>query len=119
MSKEHADYLSDEEIAAEIQQLAKDIKAGKKSEDELEREAYFTAPERAEEVALMLDRMRFVEELHRLRQESGLTQKELAERIGTRQSYITALENGRKNATFDTLARYARACGKTLKLSFL
>ena len=117
MSKDHADYLTDEQIAAEIAELK--AHPEKLREESDERAAYYTAPERVEETALMLDRMRFVEELHRLRQESGLTQKELAERIGTRQSYITALENGRKNATFDTLARYARACGKTLKLSFL
>ena len=119
MSKEHADYLSDEEINAEIQQIAKDIKAGKKSDDELERDAYFTAPEHAEETALMLERMRLVEKLCAIRKAAGLTQKQLAEKLGTTQSYITALEKGRKNATFETLFKFVHACGKTLKFSML
>ena len=42
--------------------------------------------------------------------------KELAEKLGTNQTYIAALERGRKNITFSTLARYAAACGKKVAL---
>ena len=45
--------------------------------------------------------------------------KELAERLGTKQTYIAALERGRKNITFSTLARYARACGKKVAVTLL
>ena len=50
---------------------------------------------------------------------AGLTQKELAERLGTKQTYIAALERGKKNITFSTLARYARACGKKVAVTLL
>ncbi|MBR3506500.1 MAG: helix-turn-helix transcriptional regulator, partial [Lentisphaeria bacterium] len=37
-------------------------------------------------------------------------------RMGTSQTYIAAVEHGKKNITFSTLARYARACGKKVAL---
>jgi len=48
----------------------------------------------------------FVSELLRdARKEAKLTQKELAERIGTKKSYISRIENGRANITVETLFR--------------
>lgn len=41
----------------------------------------------------------------------GLTQAELAERLGTSQSAISAWERGRENLRVDTLAKLLRACG--------
>ena len=116
MSKDHAEYRTDEQIAAEIEEMRRDIEAGKISEDEAERDAYFTDPANAEEIEAMFARMAIVEELYKARQEAGLTQKELAERMGTRQTYIAAVERGRKNITFATLAKYAAACGKKVAL---
>ncbi len=46
-----------------------------------------------------------------------LTQKELAETLGTKASVISAYENGRIDPTVGTLERIVRACGMTLKLS--
>ena len=117
MSKDHADYLTDEQLAAEIAELK--AHPEKLREESDERTAYFTAPERAAETALMLERMRLVEKLYAIRKEAGLTLKQLAEKLGTTQSYITALEKGRKNATFETLFRFVYACGKKLKISML
>ena len=45
-----------------------------------------------------------------------MVEKELARRMGTSQTYIAAVEHGKKNITFSTLARYARACGKKVAL---
>ena len=61
----------------------------------------------------------FGEKLKFERQQAGMTQKELAERLGTKQTYIAALERGKKNITFSTLARYARACGKKVAVTLL
>ena len=40
----------------------------------------------------------------------------MARRMRTKQSYIAAVERGRKNITFSTLAKYARVCGKKIAL---
>ena len=57
--------------------------------------------------------------MYKARHEAGLTQQELAGRLGTRQAYIAALESGRRNITFVTLAKYAAACGKKVAVDFL
>ena len=116
MSKDHAEYRTDEQIIAEIEEIKRDIAEGKISEDEAERNAYFTDPANAAAIAEQFARMELVEALYKARQEAGLTQRELAEKMGTNQTYIAALECGRKNVTFSTLAKYAAACGKKIAL---
>ena len=117
--KDHADYATDEEIAAELSEILERAKAGIPSEDELERDAYFNDPANADEIAVMFARMELVETLYKARHEAGLTQKELAKRLGTNQTYIAAVERGRKNITFSTLSKYARACGKKVSITLL
>ena len=116
MKKDHAAYLTDEQIIAEIDEIMRDIKAGKISEDEAERNAYFTDPANAEEIKEMFARMELVEAMYKARHEAGLTQQQLADKLGTNRSYIAALERGRKNITVATLAKYAAACGKKVAL---
>jgi len=116
MSKDHAEYRTDEQIAAEIDEMMRDIKAGKISEDEAERDAYFTDPANAEEVRELFARMEIIEALYKARQEAGLTQQQLADKMGTNRTYIAAVERGRKNISFSTLAKYAAACGKKVAL---
>jgi transcriptional regulator with XRE-family HTH domain len=48
------------------------------------------------------------------RRRAGLTQAELASRIGTTQSAVARLENDRAACSFERLARIARACGLEL-----
>ncbi len=57
--------------------------------------------------------------IYDLRIEAGLSQRELAEKMGTTQSVISRLEEGggAKNR-IDTLARVATALGRHLVLSF-
>jgi DNA-binding XRE family transcriptional regulator len=45
------------------------------------------------------------------RLKAGLTQKELAKKIGTRQSVISNLEGGQANPTLGTLRKVAKALG--------
>ena len=52
------------------------------------------------------------------RGELGLTQKELAERIGTSHSAISRLESGQHRASITTLERVGEALGLRLVVSF-
>lgn len=116
MKKKRQEDWTEEEIAADIAAIAARDAAGIPDEDEVARDAYFTDPANAEEVNAMFERFRLREELYKARREAKLTQKELARRMGTSQTYIAAVEHGKKNIMFSTLARYARACGKKVAL---
>lgn len=50
--------------------------------------------------------------------ETGMTQRQLAEKTGIRQSNISRIENGTSSPTVDTLARIAAGMGKKLKIEF-
>jgi len=57
-------------------------------------------------------------EIIKLRLEQGLSQKDLAEKVGTRQSAISRLESGEYNPSIEFLNKVANALGKELNLSF-
>lgn len=50
---------------------------------------------------------------------AGMTQKDLAEKSGIRQSNISRIENGNCVPTLSTLMALAKALGKKLSISFL
>lgn len=52
------------------------------------------------------------------RKEVGLSQKELAERMGTTQAIISRFESGNYNPSLDLLQRMATCMGKQLHISF-
>lgn len=52
------------------------------------------------------------------RAEAGLTQAELAERMGTTQSAIARMEGGKGRPSTTTLAKVAKATGTRLRVSF-
>ncbi len=56
----------------------------------------------------------FRELAHRLRTDAGLTQSELAERMGTTQSAIARMEGGGSRPSFETLEKLAAAVGADL-----
>lgn len=58
-----------------------------------------------------------IETLMQKRIEKGLTQKQIAEKIGTRQSAISRLESGSYNPTLSFLQKIADALGARLQLS--
>ena len=53
------------------------------------------------------------------RQHAHLTQRDLAERVGTSQSAIAKLEQGATNPTVDTLARCVAAAGFALRIELV
>lgn len=57
------------------------------------------------------DRGRMVRELAEQRQAAGLSQTEVAARMGTSQSAVARLESGTANVRASTLERYAAAVG--------
>ena len=58
-------------------------------------------------------------ELIRARLERNMTQAELAEKSGIRQSNISRIENGNAIPRLDTLKALAVAMGKNLKISMI
>jgi transcriptional regulator with XRE-family HTH domain len=52
------------------------------------------------------------------RARAGLSQAELAARMQTSQSYVARLESGRVRPSSDALARFAKATGTQLRISF-
>jgi transcriptional regulator with XRE-family HTH domain len=60
----------------------------------------------------------FREMVYRLRSEAGLTQAQLAERMGTTQSAIARMEGGGSRPTLETLEKLATAVGNELVVGF-
>ena len=56
--------------------------------------------------------------LRKLRREAGLTQAEVARRLGARQPYIAAVEAGRSNLTLAQLVEIATATGAVMDITF-
>jgi len=52
------------------------------------------------------------------RKEAGLTQKQLAEKMGTAQANISRFENGNANPSLEFLQKMAACMGKKLHVSF-
>jgi len=57
-------------------------------------------------------------EIIKLRIEQGLSQKDLATKVGTRQSAISRLESGEYNPSIEFLNKVAHALGKELEVKF-
>ena len=75
-----------------------------------------STPGAAERVAQIEDELRLASGLTRLREAAGVTQTELARRIGVRQPRIAAIERSR-NVTFDVLERYVAALGGSVEVT--
>ena len=53
------------------------------------------------------------------RKRTGLTQEELAEKIGTKKTYISRLENGKADIQLGTLFRIFEGLGRRVSLTIL
>ena len=56
-----------------------------------------------------------MKDIKKLREERGLSQKELAEKSGIAQSAISYIENKRTNSEIYTIVRLAKALGVTVE----
>ena len=50
------------------------------------------------------------------REKAGMTQEELAQKLGTHKTAISRIENHAEDIRLSTLEKYAKAFGKTLKV---
>lgn len=68
-------------------------------------------PDTRAEYDAMADEFSMARELIAARSRAGLTQGEVAERMGTTQSVVARLESGRRAPSMRTVQRYAQAVG--------
>lgn len=59
------------------------------------------------------------ETLREERLKAGLTQQQLAERLGTKKTYISRLENGKADVQLNTLFRIFEGLGRRVSLTIL
>ena len=76
-------------------------------------------PEFRREYEALGPRFELANALIKLRLAAGLTQAQLAERIGTKQEYVARIEGKPTNITLKTLARLAGALNADLELRFI
>jgi len=88
-----------------------------KSIEEKHKEMLVGDPEYAKVFADMEEEFQLVNELIRARIRSGMTQKQLAEKMGTTQSSVARLESGGSLPSLRSLKRYAYATGSKIKIS--
>ncbi|MCL2147417.1 MAG: helix-turn-helix transcriptional regulator [Synergistaceae bacterium] len=75
-------------------------------------------PEFAAEWERQRPEREYIKAIIAARLEQNLTQKELSERTGIRQSNISRIENGNSSPTVATLQQIADGMGKTLHIEF-
>lgn len=68
------------------------------------------------EQEMLASRQRIIQKLTQARLEKGLTQEQLARRIGTQRSNICRIESGTQNLTLDMMLRIAEALGKDIRI---
>jgi transcriptional regulator with XRE-family HTH domain len=57
--------------------------------------------------------------LREMRKESGFTQQELANKLNTKKSVISRIENHAEDIRLSTLNKYAEMLGRSLKIQFI
>lgn len=82
------------------------------------RKSWMKDPEFVREFDALEDEFAMAAVFINARVKSGLTQEQLAERMGARQSYVARLESGRTLPSVRTLQKFAAATGTKLKVQF-
>lgn len=75
-------------------------------------------PEFYKEYKALEPEYEIIKQILKARSELNLTQKELAEKIGIKQSNISRLESGNYNPSLDFLKKIAQGLGKELHIEF-
>lgn len=86
--------------------------------EEYKKKAFAEDPELLKEYKSLEPEYEIVRQIIEARDELNLTQKELAEKIGIKQSNISRLESGTYNPSLDFLKKIARGLGKELHIEF-
>jgi ribosome-binding protein aMBF1 (putative translation factor) len=82
------------------------------------RDEWLQDPEFVREYAALDDEFALADSFIKARANSGLTQAQIAERMGTKQSYVARLESGRMLPSVRTLQKFAAATGTKLRVQF-
>ena len=94
-----------------------------RTHEELKALALSNPDVRAEYERIERDEMPMLDAILKARSEAGLTQAQVAERMGTKASAVARLENalvtGKHSPSLATLKRYAGALGKKLDVRFI
>jgi DNA-binding XRE family transcriptional regulator len=78
----------------------------------------FQNPEVKKEYDSLNLEFELIDALVTMRRKSGLTQDEVAQKMGTQKSNVSRLENGAGNPSWKTLQNYAYACGFQIGMKF-
>ena len=79
---------------------------------------WFNDPEFMREYDALEEEFALAAALIKARADAGLTQEEIARRMGTTQSAVARLEGGKSRPSTTTLAKFAKATGTRLRVSF-
>lgn len=79
---------------------------------------WFKDPEFVREYDALEEEFALARALIKARAEADLTLEEVAQRMGTTQSAVARLESGRSRPSTATLAKFAKAMGTKLRVSF-
>ena len=79
---------------------------------------WFKKPEFVREYDALEEEFALATALIKARADAGLTQEELAQRMGTTQSAIARLEGGKSRPSTTTLSKLEKATGTRLRVSF-
>lgn len=82
-------------------------------------EESFKNPEFKAEYDKLQPEFAVIRAIIRSRADRGITQKELASRVGTKQSVISRLESGRANPSVNFLKKLALALNSHLEINFI
>ena len=85
---------------------------------EYKKKALKDNPELYEEYKALEPEYELIKQIIRIRNEQKLTQQELADRTGTKQSNISRLEKGEYNPSLKFLKKSAQGLGKELYIEF-
>lgn len=80
---------------------------------------YMQDPDFRQEYEALQPEMDVIRALVDARIKQNLTQAQLAERAGIRQSNISRIENGNCSPTVETLQQLAKGMGKKLRIEFI
>jgi len=78
----------------------------------------FQNPEVQAEYDQLQPEFALIDALLTMRKQAGLTQDEIAHKMGTQKSNISRLEKGGSNPSWKTLQNYAHACGFEISMKF-
>ena len=85
---------------------------------EYKKRAFEADPELYDEYKALAPEYELIKQIIQARSEQNLTQKELADRVGIKQSNISRLESGQYNPSLDFLKKIAGGLGKELHIEF-